>query len=152
MPLMPLFAGFQRMTQVKRYTQAILGQFRSLEITYNAKRDDYHSHFHALLAVPPSYFNGTHDLYIKQPEWVALWRDAMRVDYDPSVDVRIIRANKNREGSDAISSAAAEVAKYAAKPNIYDLPPDALETVIDTLDGALKGRRSFVWTIVENCL
>ncbi len=38
--------------------------FRALEITYNAKREDYHPHFHVLIMVPASYFQRNRDLYI----------------------------------------------------------------------------------------
>ena len=136
-----MFAGFKRLTELKRYKQSVLGFFRALEVSCDSKKETYHPHFHVLLAVPTSYFKSTENLYIKQTEWISLWRDSMRLDYDPSVDVRIVKPNSKREGSDAISSAVAEVAKYSVKPELYDLPIEALQRAVETLDDALKSRR-----------
>ncbi|MDS0121156.1 protein rep, partial [Enterobacter hormaechei] len=44
-----------------------------------------HPHFHTLMMVPPSMF--TRD-YEKHDRWVELWRECLRVNYDPNVDVR----------------------------------------------------------------
>ena len=49
-----------------------------------------HPHFHVILAVRSSYFK---NLYIKQDEWQEMWKIALRADYAPSVDVRIIKSN-----------------------------------------------------------
>ncbi|MDI5829842.1 protein rep [Salmonella enterica subsp. enterica serovar Kentucky] len=32
--------------------------------------------------------------YVKQYRWVELWRDCLRVDYDPNVDVRAVKPRK----------------------------------------------------------
>ena len=136
-----MFAGFQRLTQLKRWKDSVLGYFRSLEVTYDVKKETYHPHFHVLLAVPSGYFDTKQNLYIKQTEWIALWRQVMRLDYTPVVDVRIVKPNKKRKDSDALTSAVAEVVKYSVKPEIYDLPPESLQSAIKTLDSVLKSRR-----------
>ena len=93
--------------EVKR---GIKGFFRALEVTYNGDRDDYHPHFHILLAVPSNYFTKN---YITQNRWLELWRESTRYPEITQVDIRVIKPNKKRENSTSIESAAAEVGKYA---------------------------------------
>src|SRR5690625_515638 len=49
--------SFQKLMQRKEVKTIVKGYVRKLEITYNEKRDDYHPHFHVLLAVDKNYFN-----------------------------------------------------------------------------------------------
>ena len=51
-------------------------------------------------------------MYIKQDEWKSLWQKALKIDYIPSVDVRVIKAKR---GKDPIAKAVAEFAKYPLK-------------------------------------
>lgn len=88
----------------QKLKENLLGYMKAEEITYNAERDDFHPHIHAILEVRPSYFR---DGYIKQKDWTALWRAALGVDYDPLVDVRNIKGGT--------AKAVAEVAKYPVK-------------------------------------
>ena len=88
----------------KKLKENLLGYMKAEEITYNADRDDFHPHIHAILEVRPSYFR---DGYIKQKDWTALWRSALGADYDPLVDVRNIKGGT--------AKAVAEVAKYPVK-------------------------------------
>jgi plasmid rolling circle replication initiator protein Rep len=89
----------------RKLKENLLGYMKAEEITYNAERDDFHPHIHAILEVRPTYFSG--DGYIKQKDWTALWRAALGVDYDPLVDVRNIKGGT--------AKAVAEVAKYPVK-------------------------------------
>lgn len=84
------------------------GWIRSVEVT-RAKDGKAHPHFHVLLAVPPSYFGKR---YVPKAEWAKAWRDAARLDYDPVVDIRRIKA---RGENTPIQVAAAEVLKYTTK-------------------------------------
>ena len=95
----------QTFAPAKKLKENLLGYMKAEEITYNADRDDFHPHIHAILEVRPSYFRG--DEYIKQKDWMALWRAALGVDYDPLVDVRNIKGGT--------AKAVAEVAKYPVK-------------------------------------
>lgn len=94
----------QTFAPAKKLKENLLGYMKAEEITYNADRDDFHPHIHAILEVRPSYFR---DGYIKQKDWTALWRAALGVDYDPLVDVRNIKGGT--------AKAVAEVAKYPVK-------------------------------------
>ena len=98
-------ANSRTFAPAKKLKENLLGYMKAEEITYNADRDDFHPHIHAILEVRPSYFRG--DNYIKQKDWTALWRAALGVDYDPLVDVRNIKGGT--------AKAVAEVAKYPVK-------------------------------------
>lgn len=131
-----LQGGWQRLIQRKQVAAAIKGFVRAVEITYNRSTRTFHPHIHALLAVNPSYF--TSRAYINQARWVALWRDAARLDYDPSVDVR-------RAKGDA--GAIAEVTKYATKASDYIMPQDVgqMQDVLAALQRACAKRRFTSW-------
>lgn len=77
--------GFQRLVQLKVFPA--VGWIRSTEVT-RGKTASAHPHFHTLLLVPPSYFSRN---YIKQAEWVELWRKCMRLDYNPVLDVQAVK-------------------------------------------------------------
>ena len=65
-----------------------IGWIRSIEVT-RGKDNSAHPHFHCLLLVKPSYFSG--NSYIKQKNWVQLWRSCLKVDYDPVLDIRSLK-------------------------------------------------------------
>lgn len=78
--------AFQRMVQRKGWPAE--GWLRSTEVT-RGRDGSAHPHFHCLLMVPPVYFSGKG--YMKQAEWVALWRDCLRIDYNPIMDVQAVK-------------------------------------------------------------
>lgn len=133
--------GFARSTEVTRnwdvyYRDAYQGRMsvRKLEEwktkhrRYNFDRlrlevtDEAHPHFHALLMVPSTYFNGNY--YLSQRDWTDLWQSCLQVDYPPRVDVRAIKPNKDwiADNSDEIGAekllagAIVETFKYSIKP------------------------------------
>jgi plasmid rolling circle replication initiator protein Rep len=133
-----LNAGWQRFSQTKAYRAAVKGTYKAMEITHNTNRldtayDTYHPHFHVLIAVNQSYFND--NTYLSKEKWIAMWRKAMRLDYDPSVYVKRVKGDT--------AKAVAEVAKYAVKDGDYIIPHDWDLTVdaVRTLDEALTDRR-----------
>ena len=134
-----------RLVKRKEFSTAVKGWFRTLEITYNAKQDTYHPHYHVLLCVPSGYFK---NYYIKQSRWLELWQESMKDHSITQIDVRVIKPNPNRKGTDAISSAAAEVGKYATKPSDYlDRVPNSKERyiaskkIVRDLAVAIRGRK-----------
>ena len=77
--------SYRRMIQ--RKTWPAKGWLRSTEVTRG--RDGLaHPHFHCLLLVPPSYFAKK---YIKQADWVEIWRKCLKVDYNPILDCRAVK-------------------------------------------------------------
>lgn len=107
--------AFKRMHETIRFKNSIAGFCRILEVHPQKDNPNYtHPHFHCVLAVRSSYFK---NIYIKQDEWQEMWKDALRADYDPSVDVRIIKADHEH---DPIAKVVAEAFKYPMKSSSLD--------------------------------
>ncbi|MCH5207137.1 MAG: protein rep [Oscillospiraceae bacterium] len=138
-----MMAAWKRLSETKRFEDAVCGWYRGLEITHNVDRgsrsfDTYHPHFHTLLMVKPSYFKGKG--YIKQEEWLQIWQNAVRDQSITQVDIRKV---KPKNGKTDIVGAVCEVAKYTVKPSGYIVDDDAELTcsAVEVLDSALHGRR-----------
>lgn len=78
--------SWQRLSQLKVFPAE--GWLRSTEVT-RGKDGSAHPHFHCLLMVKPGYFAGKN--YLKQAEWVELWRQSLRIDYNPVLDVQAVK-------------------------------------------------------------
>ena len=104
--------AFKRMSETKRFKNAILGYFKSIEILGDkTPNGQAHPHFHILLVVKENYFKKSD--YINQKEFLQMWRDATRNQNITQVDVRRIKS-KDENFSD-IDSAIAETVKYSVK-------------------------------------
>lgn len=107
--------GWKRLTELKIFPA--IGWVRSMEVT-RGRDGNAHPHFHSLLMVQPEYFRAG---YLKQPEWAELWRQCLRIDYKPVVDIRVVdpqyepwrRAEMMTEHP--VWNAATEVLKYTVK-------------------------------------
>jgi plasmid rolling circle replication initiator protein Rep len=138
--------GFKKLSELKEFKDVSRGFFRTLEVTHNWKRDDYHPHIHMVMAVNKSYFNDKK--YLSHKKWVELWQQCMRLDYEPTVDVRTVKKKKDAEGNDMnLRGAVAEVAKYSVKSADYIHPTDNRKTdsAVLVLDTALAHRRLFTY-------
>jgi plasmid rolling circle replication initiator protein Rep len=78
--------AFQRLSELKAFPA--VGWLRSTEVT-RGKDGSAHPHFHCLLMVPASYFGKN---YLRQDEWVAMWKQSMRLDYAPILDVQAVKS------------------------------------------------------------
>ena len=107
-----LFESWRRLRQRKEVKSAVRGYLRTLEVTYNHERDDWHPHIHAVLVLPSGYFKT--DLYITQERWLKLWREATRMPQITQVDIRKIKTRK--EGVEPLEVGFAEACKYGVKP------------------------------------
>jgi len=120
-----LNTAWDRLTKLKGFPA--VGFLRSLEVTREIARPDFaHPHIHAMLLVPSSYFSTG---YIKQSQWREMWRKALRVEYEPSVNVKAIKPkavssdDPNSDGlTEAILSALSYHVKGAKSSNLYDDP------------------------------
>jgi len=56
--------------------------------------NEVHPHFHVLGLVPASYFTGRG--YIKQEQWAEMWKQSLRVDYDPIVHIQAVKSKKGK--------------------------------------------------------
>ncbi|EGQ0301234.1 protein rep [Staphylococcus pseudintermedius] len=126
-------ASFRRMSNRKIFKDVVKGYVRKLEITYNAKRDDYNPHFHVLIAVNKSYFKDT-KAYISQKKWLELWRSATKDESITQVHVQKIKQNNNKE--------LYELAKYSSKDSDYL----ASQKVFDAFYKSLKGKQILVFS------
>ena len=112
--------SWQRLIKRKEFMTVVDGWIRTTEVTRpkdGTHNTHAHPHFHVLLLVKPSYFAKN---YIKQDEWTELWRDVLRVDYQPVVDVRAIKNKSRKKNFDpdlSVKNAIAETLKYAVKPD-----------------------------------
>ena len=158
-----MMKSWHRFMGYKRIKNAVKGWYRGLEVVHDANEfitkdmyygkskkdyykklgllvgdpnpnfDMYHPHFHCVFAVNKQYFNNKE--YIPQEEWVQLWKKAMRLDYNPVVDVRKVKGTT--------AKAVSEIAKYAVKDSDYIIPEDWELTVntVRLLDKVLDKRR-----------
>lgn len=77
--------AFKRLTELKAWSAK--GWLKSLEVTKGRDGVSAHPHLHILTMVQPSYFSHG---YISQDKWIELWRQCLRVDYQPIVDISAI--------------------------------------------------------------
>jgi plasmid rolling circle replication initiator protein Rep len=105
-----------RMTERKAFPA--LGWIKSVEVT-RAMDDSAHPHFHCLLMVPASYFGKG---YLKKDQWIKLWQQCLRVDYEPSIDIQVVKTKAGLENEPELGEATAlqlailETLKYSVKP------------------------------------
>ena len=125
--------SFKKLMERKEVKAIVKGYARKLEITYNEERDDYHPHFHVLIAVDKSYFNNNR-LYISRDRWLELWQQVTKNPLITQVDVRKVRNSKDDK--------VYEIAKYSAKDSDYLQNEDVFKVFYN----ALKGKRLIVYS------
>src|SRR5699024_8381459 len=118
--------SFQRLMQRKEVKQIVKGYGRKLEITYNEEHNDYHPHFHFLIAVNKSYVTDTKQ-YINRDRWLELWQQVTRNSLITQVDVRKVRNSKDDK--------VYEIAKYSAKDSDYLINQEVFEVFYKALKG-----------------
>lgn len=131
--------GFRRLMQYKKIKQNLIGFMRATEVTVNNTDNSYNQHMHVLLCVEPMYFKNTEN-YVNQKQWMAFWKKAMKLDYDPVAHIQIVRP-KNKHKSD-MESVVAETVKYPVKDTDYRTHDQQknLQRVADLEQGLYKKR------------
>lgn len=121
------------------FLEDLVGFMRATEVTVNKIDNSYNQHMHVLVCVESKYFRGTIN-YISQKQWTAFWKRAMKLDYDPVVDVRAIKP-KNKQKTD-IQSAIDETAKYPVKDTDFmtDDEEKNLQRLADLEEGLHRKR------------
>lgn len=106
--------AWQRLLKRKEFGSPVAGWVRTTEVT-RGQDGTAHPHFHALVMVAPSYFSHG---YITQARWSEIWKHCLRVDYQPVIDIRVVKSKeKNPENIiETVRGAVAETLKYAVKP------------------------------------
>lgn len=97
--------SFARLTKLRAWPGT--GYIKTVEVT-RSKDSTAHPHLHILLQVKASYFGAN---YLSKKEWCGLWKQSVRTDYTPIMDVQAIKAK------DSPVALLAEVIKYQTKPN-----------------------------------
>ena len=124
--------GWKRLTELRSWPAR--GWVRAVEITRSQKYRTAHPHYHCLLMVPPAYFQSD---YLKQDQWAELWRQCLRIDYRPVVDVRAVKlalvpdTQRVNPLPKNMWAAVAEILKYAVKPSDMIRDHDWFLTLVD---------------------
>lgn len=138
--------AWQRLSQRKSFPA--LGFIKSVEVTRS--QDGYaHPHFHCLLLVPAGYFGYG---YISQVKWADLWQSCLKVDYQPIVDVRAVKAKLKSGAADpeaGLFNAICETLKYSVKETDLVADPIWLEGLTNQLH---KTRAIAIGGVLKNYL
>lgn len=114
--LREMSSAWGRLIKRKEFT-GVLGWIRAVEVT-RAEDGRAHPHYHVLVMVSADYFCRP-EKYVTQAAWTAIWRNSLRLDYDPIVHVTAVKsraAHCDGVPSRGLMSAARETLKYAVKP------------------------------------
>jgi len=105
--------ALERFWTSRRIVRSTLGAFTAVELEIRGTREQPEAgvHSHSIMLVPPEYFAGDVPA-IWHAEFRDLWRKAARLDYDPIVDVRVVRSPDGADDRDAVFGAIVECAKY----------------------------------------
>jgi plasmid rolling circle replication initiator protein Rep len=99
----------------RKQFKAVQGFIRTTEVT-RSKDGQAHPHYHCLLMVRPSWFGKD---YVKQSEWAEIWGSCLQIDYNPIIDIRVIKSKNGKKvlanSVDALKGAVAETLKYSVK-------------------------------------
>lgn len=117
-----LMQGFNKLMKRRKITRAWRGVMRSVELTYNAEKDNFHPHIHLLVAVEKDYFYNN-EKYITLDELSLIWKECINTPYIPSCDMRKV---------DNTERATLETFKYALKPSQHE---KALSAFLYVLSG-----------------
>lgn len=122
-------AGWRRMIERKMWPAQ--GFVRTTEVT-RAKDGTAHPHFHALLLVKSTYFNGKK--YISREKWTEYWRSCAQLNYHPQVWVEKVKPRgRNKDTGEAVKKAVRETLKYSVKPADMMVNPRWLGQLTDQL-------------------
>jgi hypothetical protein len=91
--------------------------------------NDVHPHFHALLMVNSNYFTKG---YIAQKQWRKLWAESLRVDYDPRVDIQVVKSHKQSK------AVAAEPEGDGSQAEIQPMDEELVKAIRYTLKYSTK--------------
>ena len=128
----------------KPVRRVVKGYYRTLEyLGDNTPSGEAHPHYHILLVMPKKY-RPSYPGYISVQEWQSMWRHALKVDYNPIIDIKRVRPSRKKGAShSAMVSAIAEVTKYSVKPSsVLGLCDDDLRELIIQTKGVQTFTRS----------
>jgi hypothetical protein len=118
---------------IKRTNFPAIGWLKSVEVT-RGQDGSAHPHFHILLMVNPSYF--THG-YISHAKWVEMWRECLKVDYDPIVNVKTVKNRRKKITVESIKSVDINV-NTTVNDNKFSKYDDIISGVLEVLKYSVK--------------
>jgi plasmid rolling circle replication initiator protein Rep len=142
--------SWNRLLQRKAFKEKIEGFARSVEVTLNRDREDFHPHFHIIAAVRVGEC-------ISPEEVREAWREVLRISYDPITDIReVYNKNKREAGDDPTDDATAavlETFKYAVKSKtLQDMPLNLFRELSDQINSLRMVSFGGVFKKVKNTL
>lgn len=99
------FVGTHGKTWVDKWEKENKRKLRLLNTNYA------HPHFHILMMVPSGYFTSKGG-YLSHDKWMELWRKCLRINYDPTVNIKAVKPKAETSLVDTLR----EVLKYSLKP------------------------------------
>jgi plasmid rolling circle replication initiator protein Rep len=118
---------------IKRKNFPALGWIKCIEVT-RGETDLAHPHFHCLLMVNSNYFTIN---YISQANWTKMWKECLKVDYTPIVNVKRVRdrKHKSKQTVDSIDNTTVDTINNRPVDNPID---DIIAGVLETIKYSVK--------------
>lgn len=120
--------AFKKLQETKAFKKINKGYIRKLEMTYSAERDDYHPHYHVLIAVNKSYFTQSSE-YISHKQWLKMWQKAKGDNTITQVDIQKFKSTED------FFKSVFELSKYIAKNSDYMHSADVFKVFYNNLKG-----------------
>ena len=109
--------SFNRLWKTKEFKAFNKGFIRKLEVTYNEERNDYHPHFHLVVAVNKSYFKSRD--YMSKRRLLELWQRATRNPAITQVDIKPCRMDTVKQVMELATYSAKQGDLYSSK-EVFD--------------------------------
>ena len=109
--------SFKRLFQTEEFKAFNKGFIRKLEVTYNEERNDYHPHFHLVVAVNKSYFTSRD--YMSKRRLLELWQRATRNPAITQVDIKPCRMDTVKQVMELATYSAKQGDLYSSK-EVFD--------------------------------
>lgn len=109
--------SFKRLFQTEEFKAFNKGFIRKLEVTYNEERNDYHPHFHLVVAVNKSYFKSRD--YMSKRRLLELWQRATRNPAITQVDIKPCRMDTVKQVMELATYSAKQGDLYSSK-EVFD--------------------------------
>lgn len=118
---------------IKRKNFPALGWLKCIEVT-RGETDLAHPHFHCLLMVNETYFSRG---YISQADWAKMWKECLKVDYNPIVNVKRVRnrKHKSKQTVDTVNDVTVNNTDNRSVDNPID---DIIAGVLETIKYSVK--------------
>lgn len=121
-------SAWNRLLQRKLWKECICGFARSVEVTYNYDRKNFHPHFHIIVAVKEGTSIGLNEIR-------KAWKEVLRIKYNPITDFRKIYHKKQTDKNEKdITPAILETFKYSVKSKeVENMPLNAFRALAEQI-------------------